>query len=577
MTNKQSGDAQGDKVQASRPEETKGLENTPDIDSIRNSDGISVTVIKQSNPDKWKGSFTGEDNEKLPALQPGMSITQAEELEKKLNSNSLILDNRDGTYVTGAGVIDLRDAQDQSVPAGEYSIKRLGTDKDGNEKLLLKLGLSENDVHTDEVLTTDQIGMLALEGNEVATAGTQILKALGSGEIELRGSVRKDVTSVMRSADKQESSKEKMNEIGAALLSAGQSYIQEQRDRTLGATVGTIQGVGDLAMGIATILEFTGDLVVGNKERAAQKGEKFGEAIAKTLVGGVKLFSMADAYLFNIGYTGDYSKPFRDIATVGRALDKKWNDLPPLEQERLKFKLVTDIVGGMIPIGGASKIAKADRLTTAIEEVAVMANALGTDGKIASKAIGDLMEDVTKVGRTLENKTEQLAYTNEIAIIADRLAGGTYHRYKFFDEASAPDMVRQLTPDSCVSACGEVLSGGRLTQRELIEIIEAPADPAYLGEQLKKVLNRDWECKYAKNIFQDLMEKNLPWAAEIYPPHPTDISHLVLVDGFDEFGNLIIRDPWEATRYKMTREEFFDNAWTGRAVYDRQNLLEVSK
>lgn len=576
MTSNHSEDSKSDRVQAAKPEECKGLENTPDINAIRNSDGSSVTIIKASNPDKWNGSFTGAD-EKLPALHPEMNLAQAEELERKLNSNSLILDNCDGTYVTGSGVIDLRNEPVQSTPRGDYSVENLGINKDGTEKLLFKLDLGESDDHKNEVLTTDQIGMLALQGNEVAKAGTQILNALDKSDTQLRSSVRKDVTSVISSAGPQNSSKESMNEIGAALVYAGQRFIQEQQDRALGATIGTIQGVGDLTMGIATILEFTGDVIIGNKERAAEKGEKFGEAIGKTLVGGVKLFSMADAYLFDIGYTGDYSKPFRDIATVGRALDRKWSELPPLEQERLKYKFATDIVGGLLPIGGAAKIAKADRLTMVIEEAAVLANELSVDGKVASKTIGTLVDDVTKIGAPLERAANGVENVDEITRTAERLAGGTYHKYKFFDEVPAPDMVRQFSEDSCVSACGEVLSGGKLTQRELIELIDAPADPADLGRQLKRVLEGDWECKYAKNVFQDLMEKNLPWAAEIYPPHPTDISHLVLVDGFDELGNLVIRDPWEATRYKMTREEFFENAWTGRAVYDRDNLIKVNK
>lgn len=44
---------------------------------------------------------------------------------------------------------------------------------------------------------------------------------------------------------------------------------------------------------------------------------------------------------------------------------------------------------------------------------------------------------------------------------------------------------------------------------------------------------------------------------------------MVIVEGFDAFGNIVIKDPWEATSYKMTRPEFIDNAWTGRALFDR--------
>ena len=41
---------------------------------------------------------------------------------------------------------------------------------------------------------------------------------------------------------------------------------------------------------------------------------------------------------------------------------------------------------------------------------------------------------------------------------------------------------------------------------------------------------------------------------------------MVVVDGIDETGKILIRDPWDATSYKMDREEFI-NSWNSQAIY----------
>jgi filamentous hemagglutinin len=46
----------------------------------------------------------------------------------------------------------------------------------------------------------------------------------------------------------------------------------------------------------------------------------------------------------------------------------------------------------------------------------------------------------------------------------------------------------------------------------------------------------------------------------------TSIGHIIVVDGFDDAGLILIRDPWNGTRYKMYIGEFL-NYWTLFAVY----------
>jgi ABC-type bacteriocin/lantibiotic exporter with double-glycine peptidase domain len=44
------------------------------------------------------------------------------------------------------------------------------------------------------------------------------------------------------------------------------------------------------------------------------------------------------------------------------------------------------------------------------------------------------------------------------------------------------------------------------------------------------------------------------------------IGRWVVVDGLDDAGRVMIRDPWQATRYKMDLPEF-QNTWTGYSVW----------
>jgi len=55
------------------------------------------------------------------------------------------------------------------------------------------------------------------------------------------------------------------------------------------------------------------------------------------------------------------------------------------------------------------------------------------------------------------------------------------------------------------------------------------------------------------------------WAAVLWEVG-AGIGQMVLVDGLDEAGYVLIRDPWDGTRYRMTREDFL-KYWTTQAVF----------
>ena len=44
------------------------------------------------------------------------------------------------------------------------------------------------------------------------------------------------------------------------------------------------------------------------------------------------------------------------------------------------------------------------------------------------------------------------------------------------------------------------------------------------------------------------------------------LGHLVIIDGVDNQGRVLIRDPWHGTSYKMAKIEFI-NYWTLRGIF----------
>lgn len=189
--------------------------------------------------------------------------------------------------------------------------------------------------------------------------------------------------------------------IGSGLMAGYEQYQTDERERTWGRIVGTTEGLGAVAVNLATIAEFTCDCIAGNKKRAAERGEEFGKAIGETVVSGIKLFQDADAYLFKVGFDGDYGRPFKDLAHLGMALNDRWSHLPPREQERVKYKLITEMAAdGLIGAGGAKAIGKAKVFTEVLDAIALEAKTATkatTKGiKRAAKALGDAVDNLTQ-------------------------------------------------------------------------------------------------------------------------------------------------------------------------------------
>jgi hypothetical protein len=194
--------------------------------------------------------------------------------------------------------------------------------------------------------------------------------------------------------------------IGSGLLAGIEQYRHDERERAWGRLIGTVQGTGEVLQGLAKIADFGAACILGDNKRAEKMGKEFGTALGQTIVGGVRLFQAADQYLFNIGYTGDYAKPFRDIQAAGQKLDEQWNQLPPREQERIKAKLITEMIeSGAIGAGGANAVQKASKFTEVLDALAVEAKQLHAAAKPtikkAVKAINNAVDELVQpVGDT---------------------------------------------------------------------------------------------------------------------------------------------------------------------------------
>lgn len=73
----------------------------------------------------------------------------------------------------------------------------------------------------------------------------------------------------------------------------------------------------------------------------------------------------------------------------------------------------------------------------------------------------------------------------------------------------------------------------------------------------------DLETTYSEII--DILMSTGSWVAVLWESF-ADLGHMVVVDGIDRTGNILIRDPWNATSYKMNRKEFI-NYWNSQAIY----------
>jgi filamentous hemagglutinin len=149
--------------------------------------------------------------------------------------------------------------------------------------------------------------------------------------------------------------------------------------------------------------------------------------------------------------------------------------------------------------------------------------------------------------------------------------------WKVIDEWPDGSIEKQLTNGSSGSACGAAMLreiGVSIAQAKLLQIL---GDWPNTWEQ-SRVMNEIAGAEVFTNdrIYGDRvnqierMSANCPFGAvlvdrvSLLTEHPT--IHMVLVDGLNSLGQVIVRDPNQATRYGLDLAEFA-TYFSGQAVW----------
>lgn len=134
---------------------------------------------------------------------------------------------------------------------------------------------------------------------------------------------------------------------------------------------------------------------------------------------------------------------------------------------------------------------------------------------------------------------------------------------------------------SCVSACGEMLLKDRgvhtIAQADLLAQLGAPAISVQLADALNRLShNGHWRGDYL-NVPSMGGDKAITilssfgsWVAALREREVgAKIDHAVVIDGVGDDGTVGVRDPFDATSYRMTMEDFLYH-WTWAAIWDEQ-------
>jgi filamentous hemagglutinin len=157
-------------------------------------------------------------------------------------------------------------------------------------------------------------------------------------------------------------------------------------------------------------------------------------------------------------------------------------------------------------------------------------------------------------------------------------AGGNW---QVIDEVYDLTVIQQQDCLSCGPACAEMLlkalAINDLTQEKIALQTGTPVSVLNLAQTLNQLdfsRSRRWigGClEIPEASFEELLEVLMStgtWIAELREPRAR-LGHLVVVDGFDKLGRILIRDPWDGTKYRMEREEFLPY-WTLQGIYVRK-------
>ncbi|MEV0130962.1 papain-like cysteine protease family protein [Dactylosporangium sp. NPDC050688] len=226
-------------------------------------------------------------------------------------------------------------------------------------------------------------------------------------------------------------------------------------------------------------------------------------------------------------------------------------------------------------VAAGDPVAEADpRVQAEVADPVVAADAVdGVQVADAADPVTNAADPVTNAADSVTNAADSVTNAADLQVepVDPESRAGAGGDWQTIDEQPG-GAVGQLKDDSCVSACGEMVSGR--SQQELIDAIQDPGSWGAGMADLAAELGDDWKGGYVGDHPQAAQVLNTtgPWVAEFktFGARP----HAVVVDGTDAEGRMMIRDPWDGgTNYRMTGEEF-SRVWNGVAVYNPTRTRE---
>lgn len=150
-------------------------------------------------------------------------------------------------------------------------------------------------------------------------------------------------------------------------------------------------------------------------------------------------------------------------------------------------------------------------------------------------------------------------------------------------EKSASNSIKQFRDDASGAAAAEMLlrQSGITTidqfaiyKEARVSASETGRDLINLAQAMNKLAPVDgkvWQGGYfqipgmsSSQILNVLVDTGESWAAE-FRGALMRLGHMIVVDGIDRQGRVLVRDPWKATSYKISSAEFL-NYWNGRGI-----------
>ncbi len=153
------------------------------------------------------------------------------------------------------------------------------------------------------------------------------------------------------------------------------------------------------------------------------------------------------------------------------------------------------------------------------------------------------------------------AQAEEVAANLERVEdfAGAGGNWRVANEVSDGTVVQQANPNNCGPACAEMLLSDRGIGVTQGEIGDGLTSSQSLADRLNSV-DSGWTGEGVDISSFNALNQTGSWSAMMWDGGR--VGHWVVVDGVNNAGMVMIRDPFNGTSYEMTQADFL-NTWSG--------------